>query len=96
MNNSFKTASQILAAGLAGVVLLTLAIAPVVAALSGEIIFAIAASAAIIGVAINDYTRQVQSLGVPCRVERLVLPAAVNRRGDSGGLKSDHDDCIAA
>jgi hypothetical protein len=95
MKNSSKSSSLILAAGLAGVAIFSLANSSFIAALPGDAIMAFAISAAVIGVAIFDYSRRIQSVTVPCRVMRPVLPA--NTPSSSGcGSRSNHTDRRAA
>ncbi len=75
MKNSAQSISLMLAAGLAGVAFFNLANMSFIAALPGDAILAFAFSAAAIGLAVYDYSRQVQPLTRPCRVLRPTLPA---------------------
>ncbi len=95
MKNSSKSSSLILAAGLAGVAIFSLANSSFIAALPGDAIMAFTISAAAIGVAIFDYSRHVQPTTVPCRVMRPVMPSAT--RSSSGcDSRSTRNDRLAA
>jgi hypothetical protein len=62
MKNSIKYVSLVLAAGSAGSALFAIADTSFVAALSGDTVMAIASSAAIIALAVFDYSRRPKSL----------------------------------
>jgi hypothetical protein len=90
MNNSSKSISLILAAGLAGVAGFTLANSAIVAALPADVFLAIGASVAVAALAIFDYSRRPQPLALPVQMLRPAMPAA------TGGIKSNHTDRLAA
>jgi len=76
MNKSNQLISLVLAAGVAGVAVLSLANAPIMAALPGDVVLGVGASIAIFGLAVYDYSRRVRSLTLPIRLLRPALPVA--------------------
>ena len=92
MKNSIQSISLILAAGLAGVAFFNLVDVPFIAALPGETMLAVALSAAAISLAIYDYSRRVETLNLPCRVLRPVMPCTPPCSDDC----SNHSDRKAA
>jgi hypothetical protein len=92
MKNSRKSLSLIFAAGAAGVAFFQFASASFTAALPAETLVAIAASAAIVGVAVYDYSRRYQPL---CPPDRVVRPALVARPA-CAATAPRHEECIAA
>lgn len=68
------TLSIILAAAAAGSVIAKLSNAAFLATVPGEVIFAAAASAAIVGITIADYARAVRPLTIKAPVSRVELP----------------------
>lgn len=77
MNKSNQLISLTLAAGAAGVAFFSLANAPFTAALQGDVIIGIGASAAMLAFAAFDYSRRARSLRLPARLLRPTLPATV-------------------
>ena len=75
MTKSNQLISLVLAAGLAGVAVFSLANAPIMAALPGDVLLGVGASLAIFGLAVYDYSRRARSLTVPVRLLRPNLPA---------------------
>ena len=73
-----KTSSQIFhlisAASIAGVALVKLGSAPITAGINGEIVLAVAASAAVLLFAASDYSRRIESLRIVTPVLRPSLP----------------------
>ena len=76
MKNSSKSISLILAAGLAGVAFLSVSNASFTAGLSGDAMLAAGLSAAVLGFAINDYSRRIRPLTVTTRLLRPAMPPA--------------------
>lgn len=99
MKNSFKSTSQILAAGAAGGAFFQLANSSFIAALPGDVLAAVAFSAAIIGLAAADYARRIQPLAPPARLLRPALTQTRTRSsayGVNASVRTDHHDRIAA
>ena len=79
MNKNNNSAFPILAAGLAGVALASVSNTAYLASLPGEVVMAIAASAAILAFAIRDYAREIRPLTVKAPALRPAAPAAAPR-----------------
>ena len=92
MNKSTQLISLTLATGAAGVALFSLANAPFTAALRGDVIIGLGASAAMLGFAAFDYSRRVRSLRLPTRLLRPTLPVSARTCGPDNSRK----ECIAA
>ena len=79
-----KTSSQfsflISAASIAGVALVKLGSAPITAGIDGEIVLAVAASAAVLLFAAYDYSRRIESLRTVTPVLRPSLPSVHSTR----------------
>ena len=95
MKNSFKSISPVLAASVAGVAFLPLINSTFVAALPGDVLAAIAISAAVIGFAVYDYSRSFQPLTAPRRALRPALPLA-QAHPVTSSAHCIHHDRIAA
>jgi hypothetical protein len=95
MKNFPKSHSLIIAAAAAGVALFQLANSAFVAALPGDVLAAIGISAAVIGLAVYDYSRRYQPLSLPNRVLRPVAPACTPRSA-AYGAKSGRKERLAA
>jgi hypothetical protein len=94
MKTSAKYLSLTLAAGTAGV---ALANASFTATFRGDIAVAIAASAAVVGLAAYDSSRRTQTLNVPARVLRPSLPAGNKiQKTTAYGIKVSRADRLAA
>jgi len=91
MNKSNQLIPLVLAAGVAGVAVFSVANAPIMAALRGDVVLGAGASLAIFGLAIFDYSRRARSLTVPARLLRPTVSA--NRRCER---TNDCPDRIAA
>ncbi len=72
MNKPNQLISLILAAGVA---VFSLANAPFLAGLRGDVLLGVGASVAIFGVAVHDYSRRARSLTSPVRLLRPALHA---------------------
>jgi hypothetical protein len=96
MKNSAKYLSLILAAGTAGVALFSLANASFTATVRGDVVAAVMAATAIVGLAAYDYSRRTQPLSVPARMVRPAMPAGSGQRSKAYGLNPARKDRIAA
>jgi len=79
------TLSIILAAATAGSVVAKLSNAAFLANVPGEIVFAAAASLAIVGITIADYARNVRPLTVKAPLARVELPTG--KRSQAYGIR---------
>lgn len=95
MKNSFKSISPLLAASVAGVAFLPFVNSAFVAALPVDILTAVVISAAVIGLAVSDYSRGFQPLTVRRPALRPALPRTP-ARAVAYDASSSHDDRIAA
>jgi len=91
MNKSSQMISHVLAAGVAGVAVFSLANTSIMAALPADVVLGVGASVAIFGLALYDYSRRARALVVPARLLRPTLPAA-----HAGDRNASCPDRIAA
>lgn len=80
-----STLSIILAAAAAGSVIAKLSNAAFLATVPGEVVFAAAASLAIVGITIADYARNVRPLTIKAPLSRVELPTG--KRSNAYGVR---------
>ncbi|MBI5425172.1 MAG: hypothetical protein HZA32_13930 [Opitutae bacterium] len=80
-----STLSIILAAAAAGSVIAKLSNAAFLATVPGEVVFAAAASLAIVGITIADYARNIRPLTIKAPLSRVELPTG--KRSNAYGVR---------